>query len=140
MAEQTRRPEGIHPVRLAGCDAGLGVRGAGAAAMPSRGAGVPGMRGGAIRGDASGLARPDRLGSDEWEPLPGAVRQEIPHTRNKNGVGMNEWEQQVLAGSLAELGERVERLAQLAEEVASALGAMTGPASALLQEPAGKAA
>lgn len=77
---------------------------------------------------------------DGWTSPVGAVRQEIPHTRNENGVGMNEQEQQVLAGYLAELGERVERLAQLAEEVAYALGAMTGPASVPPGEPAAQAA
>ncbi|WP_327163928.1 hypothetical protein [Streptomyces zaomyceticus] len=60
--------------------------------------------------------------------------------RDSERVEMNEQEQKELAGYLAQLGERVERLARLAEEVASALGAMTGPASALLQEPAEKAA
>jgi tetrahydromethanopterin S-methyltransferase subunit B len=78
--------------------------------------------------------------SDGRTPPGGAVRPEILHTRNENGVGMNEWEQQVLAGYLAELGERVERLAQLAEEVAYALDVMTGPASVLPGEPAAQAA
>ena len=81
------------------------------------------------------MARPDELRALP----PGDAQQEIPHTRNKNGVGMSEQEQQVLAGHLAELGERVERLAQLAEEVASVVGAMTGRASALPEGPAGKA-
>lgn len=73
-------------------------------------------------------------------PSRGIDRPEMPHARNKNEVGMTEQEQQVLAGQLAQLGERTERLAELAEEVASLLGAMTDPASAPPQEPAERAA
>lgn len=135
MAERARALEGVRPVRPAGRDAGSGAREAGTAEMPSRGAGVRGSGGRAIRGDTSGLARP---GGPQTLP-PGDVWQEIPHARNKNGVGMTEQEQQVLAGYMAQLGEQVERLGQLAEEVVSALGAMKRPASALPQEPAGKA-
>lgn len=135
MAERARVLEGVHPARPAGRETGSGAPETGTVEMPSRGTGSHGSRGRAIRGDASGLARPDGLRTHP----PGNVRQEIPHARSKNGVGMTEHEQQVLAGYMARLGAQVERLGQLAEEVASALGAMKRPASALPQEPAGKA-
>lgn len=81
---------------------------------------------------------------DRWASLRASPRRladlDTQQRRDNERVEMNEREQQTLAGCLAQLSERVERLAQLAEEVASALGAMTGPASALPQEPAEKAA
>ncbi|GHG24784.1 hypothetical protein GCM10018791_45560 [Streptomyces zaomyceticus] len=57
VADQMCSPGRVRPDRLAGCDAVSGARGAGVAAMHSRGAGVPRFGGRAIRRDVAGLAR-----------------------------------------------------------------------------------